>query len=74
MNCVLCGRRSDGEHCSLHQRAFESIIQSYEYWRNATSIGWKEYLREIEKNSNSGMWVIEVSAHLLSKNEEVKDK
>ena len=67
MVCVLCGRKSDGEYCSLHQKAFENILQSYEYWRNATSLSWEEYLGKIKDNPNSGAWVVEVCTYLLSK-------
>lgn len=68
MNCVLCNINSDSEYCNLHQRASENIIRNYEYWINANSISWKEYLNEIRKNPNSGMWVVDVSTYLLSKN------
>ena len=74
MNCALCNRNSDSEYCSLHQRAFENIVRNYEYWRNANSISWKKYLKEIRKNPNSGMWVVDVSTYILSKNGDDKDK
>jgi len=67
---VLCGRVSDKEYCSLHRRALENMVQSYEYWRKATSIGWREYLGKIKENPNSGIWVVEVCTHLLSKSGE----
>ncbi len=35
-------------------------------------IGWKEFLSEIEKNPSTGIWVKEVVAYLLKKEEKRK--
>ncbi len=41
-------------------------------WREALRISWKDYLREIEKNSVTGEWAKEVAQYLIGK-EETKD-
>lgn len=61
MNCKLCNREtSEKEFCSFHEYALEKINKTYEFWKEALDITWKEYLSEIEKNALTGDWAKEV--------------
>ncbi len=67
MNCKICGRKAvEKDFCPLHSKAYENIIEKYEFWRKALSISWKEYLCEIEKNSLTGEWAKEVAKYLTN--------
>lgn len=69
--CVVCDRKTSGEYCSLHEAAYKNVVQTYEKWKSSKDIGWKEYLRSVKENPNSGSWVIEVCGHLLSREEKI---
>lgn len=61
MKCKLCERESlKKEFCVFHNLAYDEIIKSYELWKEALGINWREYLSEIEKNSLTGNWAKEV--------------
>ena len=67
MTCVICYRKSKNEYCSLHETAYRNIIQAYEKWKSSKNLTWKDYLRNLRDNPNSGSWVTEVCSYLLSK-------
>jgi len=63
--CAVCDRMAVKKgYCSVHTKAFDSIILKYEYWRKALDVTWKEYLREIAENSLTGEWARQVAEHL----------
>lgn len=73
MNCKVCDRNAyDGDFCPSHLKAYKNIVLEYNVWREALRISWKDYLREIEKNSVTGEWAKEVAQYLIKK-EETKD-
>jgi hypothetical protein len=53
----------------LHLKAYENIVEKYDFWRKALKISWKEYLSEIEQNSLTGEWAKEVANYLISNEE-----
>jgi len=59
----------------LHKKACENIVRSYEQWRKALEVSWKEYLSQIANNPLTGEWTKEVVQHLLKSGEQaiVKD-
>lgn len=67
--CAICYRKASKEYCSLHEIACKNIVQVYEKWRSSKALTWKDYLRSVKNNSNSGLWVVEVCEYLLSKEE-----
>jgi hypothetical protein len=67
MRCVLCNRQSTETYCDYHQHAYENLIQNYTHWRDRTAIDWKEYLRRVKENTNTGKWVVEICLHLLER-------
>ncbi len=69
MSCAICGKRSDGEYCNLHARAYENMFEGYEKWRRAYSISWREYLVKLRDTPNVGTWVVEICVHLLNEKE-----
>ena len=74
MKCRICNKEAATEYCELHEKAHESLIQSYDDWKKALEISWKEYLNEIVKNQYSGVWAKEVALYLLEKGDENCDK
>jgi hypothetical protein len=65
MICLICGAPSRNRLCSAHERAYQNVLASYEVWRQALEISWRDYLERVERNENSGRWVREVCAFLL---------
>jgi hypothetical protein len=49
----------------LHAKAYENIVRSYDQWRAALLIPWKEYLSQIVNNPLTGEWAKEVAWHLI---------
>ncbi len=74
MKCKICNKESISEYCELHQRAYESLVQRYDDWKQALTISWKEYLNEVVKNEYSGVWTREVAQYLLEKGDKDCDK
>lgn len=71
MRCTICGREAvQDSFCELHAKAYKSILRKYEAWKKALDISWKEYLREIIKNSFTGEWAREVAEYLIKTGEE----
>lgn len=73
MNCKLCSKEAEGnDFCTLHQKAYGNLMDSYTVWRKALKTSWQEYLSQVAKNSLTGDWVKEVAKYLLE-NEETKN-
>jgi hypothetical protein len=73
LNCKICNRNAgERDFCLLHLKAYENILEKYDFWKKALKISWKEYLSEIEQNSLTGEWVKEVANYLIS-NEEIRN-
>ena len=67
MKCKMCHKEAgERDFCLLHLKAYENIVKKYAFWRKALKISWKEYLREIEKNSLTGQRAKEVADYLVS--------
>ncbi len=67
MKCKICNRDAvENDYCELHARAYESLINKYDRWKEALGASWKEYLREIAKNPLTGEWAREVAGYLTS--------
>ena len=70
MNCKICHRKPvKNGFCLLHLKAYENIVEKYDFWRNAQGISWKEYLSEIEQNPLTGEWAKEVANYLINSEE-----
>ncbi len=65
MNCEICGREAKSRFCERHEEAYNSLVETYEKWREAMDILWRDYLKEIIDNPYAGKWVKEVAEHLL---------
>ena len=68
-SCKLCKRECSpsSEYCSYHLKAKENLESGYKQWSDAYGgITWKEYLRRVGRNPETGQWAKEV-ADLLSK-------
>jgi hypothetical protein len=50
----------------MHLKAYENIVEKYDFWRKALKTSWKEYLSEIEQNSLTGEWAKEVANYLIN--------
>jgi len=71
LKCIICGKKSHaGKYCRSHKKACENIVRSYEQWRKALEISWKEYLSQIANNPLTGEWTKEVVQHLLKGGEQ----
>jgi hypothetical protein len=51
-------------------KAYENVIDNYVRWKEASEVGWKEYLREIVMNPLAGQWAKEVAQHLTKTGEQ----
>jgi hypothetical protein len=67
MKCKLCKREAKENYCTFHKQAYYNIVQNFEAWKKADPLSWKEYLKELVKNSYTGSWTKEVAEHLLKK-------
>ena len=65
MKCKICGKEAVSGYCELHERAYKNLMEKYEVWKKALDISWKDYLREVAKNSYTGSWVKEVAEQLM---------
>jgi hypothetical protein len=54
----------------MHSKAYDNIVKKYAFWRKGLRITWEEYLREIKKNSLTGVLAKEVVEYLISDEEE----
>jgi len=66
MRCEICGREDYSQYCDLHKKAYENLVDNYDVWKKASKVTWTEYLNEVLKNPNTGLWVKEVAQRLLS--------
>lgn len=67
--CRLCKRECapSSTFCKYHLAAKRSVESAYKVWNEAYGgVDWKEYLRRIGQNAETGQWAKEV-AELLSK-------
>jgi hypothetical protein len=70
LQCVICNREAvEKNYCELHIKAYESVVEKFQEWKNASGISWKEYLSEIAKNPLTGEWAKEVAEHLIESGE-----
>ena len=65
MKCEVCDREALDKYCMVHEKAYFNLVQKFEAWKRATGFSWKEYLKEVVKNSYTGSWAKEVAGHLL---------
>jgi hypothetical protein len=65
MSCEICGRRAKSRFCDRHEEAYASLLRTYDEWRRAMDISWRDYLKEIKENPYAGRWAKEVASHLL---------
>jgi len=68
-SCRLCKRdcAPPSEFCKYHLTAKQNVESGYKQWSEAYGgITWKEYLRRIAQNAETGQWAKEV-AELMSK-------
>ena len=67
MKCKACDREAaEGDFCPVHLKAYENIVETYDRWRKALKIAWREYLSEIEQNPLTGEWAKEVANYLIN--------
>ena len=70
MNCKLCTKEAkENNFCTLHQKAYENLMENYDAWRKALKTSWQEYLSQIAKNSLTGTCVKEVAKYLIETEE-----
>jgi hypothetical protein len=70
LQCAICNREAvEKNYCELHIKAYESVVEKFQEWKNASGISWKEYLSEIAKNPLTGEWAKEVAEHLIESGE-----
>jgi hypothetical protein len=73
LNCKICHRKpAKNGFCQLHLKAYENIVEKYDFWRKALKTSWKEYLSEIKQNPLTGEWAKEVANYLIN-NEETRN-
>ncbi len=67
MRCKICDEKAVNHgFCRLHAKAYRNLLETYVDWKDALSISWKEYLREIVKNLFTGSTAKEVADLLLA--------
>jgi predicted metal-binding protein len=67
LKCKACDREAgERDFCLLHLKAYENIVEKYDFWRKVLKISWKEYLSEIKQNSLTGEWAKEVANYLVN--------
>jgi hypothetical protein len=70
LNCKICHRKPvKNGFCQMHLKAYENVVEKYDFWRKSLKISWKEYLSEIEQNSLTGEWAKEVANYLINSEE-----
>jgi len=66
MKCKLCERQAENDLCEYHLDAKVELETAYHYWAEAYgSLEWNEYLRRVSKNSETGVWAVEVARMML---------
>lgn len=69
--CRLCKRECapSSSLCKYHLAAKRSVESAYANWNEAYGgVAWKDYLRRVSQDSETGVWAKEV-AEMLSKEE-----
>ena len=69
MKCKVCGKEAKNKYCELHEKAYTSIMEKFEIWKNAAGLSWEQYLNELVKNPFTGTWAKEVAEQLLKDKE-----
>ena len=69
MKCKICERKAESEFCKFHKISFENLVKKFEEWKKSMDISWPEYLKMLQNNPYTGVWVKEVIQYLLSKNQ-----
>ena len=67
MKCLLCSRdcAPSSDLCRYHAAARKNVESGYSIWKEAYGeITWKEYLRKVRANRETGAWAKEVAALL----------
>ncbi len=73
--CTICGRealKGDG-FCRYHQEALDNIHSSYENWRKASGVSWREYIVVLCEIDETGRWVREVAEQIKSQSDPSKE-
>ncbi|TXT56729.1 MAG: hypothetical protein BAJATHORv1_20322 [Candidatus Thorarchaeota archaeon] len=67
MECIVCGKETEEEkkYCKYHGEAHSKLYETYERWREARPISWKEYLDEVYERDETGKWVREIIDHIM---------
>ena len=66
MNCKICSREAEENgFCPLHSKAYRNVLEKFRVWQAASDTSWMVYLREIQKNSLTGVWAKEVAKYLI---------
>jgi hypothetical protein len=65
LKCMVCDRETLEKFCEFHEKAYRNVVQKFEYWKRATGVSWKEYLKELVENAYTGCWAKEVAESLL---------
>ncbi len=70
MKCPICGlnKYEESDYCENHQSAYLNLKERYDDWKKSMNISWREYLKKIIENENTGEWVREVAIQLLDEN------
>lgn len=66
MKCKICGKKTESEFCESHEESHRNLLEKYTVWKRSMNVSWTEYLKEIQKNPNTGLWVKEVAEYLLT--------
>lgn len=73
--CKICDRAVTEESlCKYHSVAKRNTINAYRPWKEALGIAWKDYLVSLQKTPGCGVWVREVSNHLLREGYRYEEK
>ncbi len=72
MKCPLCNlnKHEESDYCENHQSAYLHLKERYDDWEKSMNISWKEYLKKIIENENTGEWAREVAIYILDENSE----
>ena len=64
MKCIICERTriENSEYCIYHNKAKRSLKENYKKWTEAysTDLTWDQYLDQLSKLENVGIWIKEV--------------
>ena len=64
MKCIVCERTriENSEYCIYHNKAIRHLKENYKKWNEAysTTFTWNQYLVQLSKLKNIGIWIKEV--------------